>query len=83
LVPAKVSVPLPTLTSEPPMPPAEPPSAMTPFTVVERLLEASYMGSFFNYTKALGIDQVARVTAGVTGVPPNGLGGPPDPGKRA
>ena len=38
LTPDRVSVPLPTLTSEPPVPPDAPPSAMTPLTSVEKLL---------------------------------------------
>ena len=38
LTPVRVSVPVPTLTSDPPVPPFRPPSAMTPLTVVERLL---------------------------------------------
>ena len=38
LAPVSVSVPVPILTSDPPVPPFLPPSAMTPLTVVERLL---------------------------------------------
>ena len=38
LSPASVIVPVPVLVNEPPVPPPEPPSAMIPVTLVERLL---------------------------------------------
>ena len=38
MVPASVSIPVPTLTREPPVPPEAPPSLIVPLTVVLRLL---------------------------------------------
>ena len=51
LTPDSVSVPVPALVSEPPVPPSLPPSWMTPENVVERLLPPT--ARFFEPRKTL------------------------------